>query len=143
MTRFFWDTNLFIYRWDTNSVLFTPVRTLHNRMIANNTALVTSTLVLGELQVGPGKTGDSALALRYKTALSQLATVVSFDEAAADNYTYVRQNTKAKGPDAIHLACAAAHGVDLFITNDDKLQGLRIPGIQFVVSIQTALQLMP
>lgn len=143
MTRFFWDTNLFIYRWDTSSNLFESAKALHRRMIATKTELVTSTLALGELQVGPRKTGDSALALRYKTALSQLATVVSFDEAAADTYTYVRQNTKAKGPDAIHLACAAAHGVDLFVTNDDKLQGLRIPGIQFVVSIQTALQLLP
>jgi predicted nucleic acid-binding protein len=143
MTRFFWDTNLFIYRWDTNSVLFEKVKMLQRRMIANQTTLVTSTLALGELQVGPRKKGDAALALRYKTTISQIATVVSFDEAAADMYTFIRQNTKAKGPDAIHLACAAAHGVDLFVTNDGDLQGLRIPGIQFVVSIQTALQLIP
>jgi uncharacterized protein len=143
MSSFFWDTNLFIYRWNTASALFSPVKTLHKRMIASNTALITSTLVLGELQVGPRKSGDLALALRYKSTLSQIATVISFDEAAADTYTAIRQTTKAKGPDAIHLACAAAHGVDLFVTNDDKLWGLRIPGIQFIVSIQTALQLLP
>jgi len=143
MTRFFWDTNLFIYRWDTNSILFEKVKMLQRRMSTNQTTLVTSTLALGELQVGPRKKGDAALALRYKTTISQIAKVVSFDEAAADMYTFVRQNTKAKGPDAIHLACAAAHGVDLFVTNDSDLQGLRIPGIQFIVSIQTALQLIP
>jgi predicted nucleic acid-binding protein len=104
---------------------------------------VTSTLALGELQVGPRKNGDAALALQYKATLTQMVTIVPFDEPAADSYTWVRQSTKAKGPDAIHLACAAAHGVDLFVTNDNKLQGLRIPGIQFVVSIQTALQLIP
>ncbi len=143
MTRFFWDTNLFIYRWSPASELFHSVKTLQERMADNEIALVTSTLVLGELQVGPRRSGDLALAARYKSILTQLASLVSFDEAAADSYTVVRQTTRAKGPDAIHLACAATHGVDLFITNDDKLQGLRIPGIKFVVSIQTALQLLP
>ena len=143
MTRFFWDTNVFIYRWDNTSNLFQPAKTLHNRMIENGMELVTSTLALGELQVGPRKSGNAALALRYKAALAQMATVVPFDDAAADCYALVRQGTRVKGPDAIHLACAAAKGVELFITNDDKLHGLRIPGIQFVVSIQTALQLLP
>lgn len=143
MTRFFWDTDLFIYRWDTTDVRFEMVKKLQRQMVANQTILVTSTLALGELQVGPRKSGDAALAIRYKTTLSQIATLVSFDEGAADKYAIIRQTTTAKGPDAINLACAAAHGVDLFVTNDHKLQGLRIPGIQFVVSIQTALQLMP
>ncbi len=35
------------------------------------------------------------------------------------------------------------HGVELFITNDDKLWKLRIPGIHFIVSIETALSLIP
>ena len=143
MTRFFWDTNLFIYRWSPESDLFHSVKTLQQRMADNDIALVTSTLVLGELQVGPRAAGDLALAGRYKSILAQLATLVSFDETAADSYAIIRQTTRAKGPDAIHLACAATHGVDLFVTNDDKLQGLRIPGIKFIVSIQTALQLLP
>jgi len=143
VTQFFWDTNLFIYRWDTSSPFFPQVKTLQQRMSNNAIALVTSTLVLGELQVGPRRSGDLALATQYKSILTELATIVSFDEAAADNYAFVRQTTKSKGPDAIHLACAATYGVDLFITNDEKLHGLRIPGIKFVVSIQTALQLLP
>ncbi len=143
MTQFFWDTNLFIYRWDTSSTLFPQVKTLQQRMSDNAVALVTSTLVLGELQVGPRRSGDVILANRYKSILTQLATLVSFDEPAADSYAIIRQTTKAKGPDAIHLACAAACGVDLFITNDEKLHGIRIPGVKFVVSIQTALQLLP
>jgi len=141
--KLFWDTNLFIYLWEAPGEFFKITRTLHSHMTANKVGLVTSTLALGELQVGPKKSGNDELALRYKTALSQATTIVPFDETAADKYTFIRQKTNAKGPDAIHLACAAAHGVDLFVTNDDKLQGLRIPGIQFVVSIQMALQLLP
>jgi len=103
--KLFWDTNLFIYLWDTNDELHELAKSLHIRVIATKDAIITSTLALGELQVGPKKSGDEALALRYKSAISQSATVVSFDEAAADTYTYVRQKTNAKGPDAIHLAC--------------------------------------
>jgi len=139
----FWDTNLFIYLWEASGEFNEIAKTLHSRIIIHKASIVTSTLVLGELQVGPMKRGDESLALRYKSAVSQSAKVVPFDTNAADKFTFVRVNTRAKGPDAIHLACAAAHGVDLFVTNDDKLQGLRIPGIQFVVSIETALQLLP
>lgn len=41
-------------------------------------------------------------------------------------------------PDAIQLACAAQVGVDLFITNDDRLSRLTIPGIQFLVPLERA-----
>jgi predicted nucleic acid-binding protein len=140
--KIFWDTNLFIYLWETPGQFFEIANQLHGRMGHHETNLVTSTLALAELQVGPKRRGNDALALRYKVAVKDSATVVGFDDGAADKFVYIRQRTNAKGADAIHLACAAAHGVDLFVTNDDKLQGLRIPGIQFVVSIQTALQLL-
>jgi hypothetical protein len=41
--------------------------------------------------------------------------------------------------DGIHLASAAAAGVDLFITNDDKLRKLRIPGIRFFADLDGKL----
>ena len=37
--------------------------------------------------------------------------------------------------DAIHLASAAAAGVDLFLTNDRALQPLLIPGIHFIAGL--------
>jgi predicted nucleic acid-binding protein len=141
--KVFWDTNLFIYLWDEPGDFFGITTSLYGRLRFHQAELITSTLALGELQVGPKKQGNEALAVTYRAALSKATTLVPFDEAAADTYTVVRQTTKAKAADAIHLACAAAHGVDLFVTNDDKLWGLRIPGIRFIVSIQTALQLLP
>jgi predicted nucleic acid-binding protein len=41
-------------------------------------------------------------------------------------------------PDAIQLACAAQVGVDLFITNDDRLSRITIPGIEFLVPLARA-----
>ena len=40
---------------------------------------------------------------------------------------------------AIHLACAAQAGTDLFLTNDKRLVGKIVPGIQFIASLDTQL----
>ena len=140
---FFWETNLFIYLFETAGAYREKVQTLHKKMIDGKIGIVTSTMTLGELQVGPKKSGNDALAIRYKSAISQAASVVSFDEIAADKYAEIRQRTGIRGADAIQLACAAAREVELFVTNDDRLQRVRTSGIKFIVSIETALQLMP
>jgi predicted nucleic acid-binding protein len=43
---------------------------------------------------------------------------------------------KVKAPDAIQVACAASATVDLFVTNDERLQGKQVTGIQFIVSLE-------
>jgi predicted nucleic acid-binding protein len=143
MTHFFWDTNLFIYQWDNNSPFQPSVLALRRKMLASGIGLVTSSLTLGELMAGPRRNGQETIALQYKAALSHSATIVPFDERAADFYATVRAQTRVKQPDGIQIACAATHGVELFVTNDDKLWKLRIPGVHFIVSIETALSLVP
>jgi predicted nucleic acid-binding protein len=143
MTHFFWDTNLFIYQWDNNSPFQTPVLALRRKMLATGIGLVTSSMTLGELMAGPRRNGQETIALQYKAALSQSATIVPFDERAADLYATVRAQTRVKQPDGIQLACAASHGVELFVTNDDRLWKLRVPGVHFIVSTETALSLVP
>ena len=141
MTRFFWDTNVFIYLLDATGEWNKTARFLQSSMKERGIQLVTSTMTLGELQVGPRRVGDEAVAARYKAAVLHTATVVPFDEAAADRYAQVRATTGVRGPDAIQLACAAAHGVELFITNDVRLHNARVAGVHFIVSMTTALQL--
>jgi hypothetical protein len=34
------------------------------------------------------------------------------------------------------LACAANASVDLFVTNDERLQGKHVDGIQFIVPLE-------
>ena len=142
MTYAFWDTNLFIYLLDSHSQFRSPVSTLRRKMLATGVDLVTSTMTLGEVMTGPRKNNQESLAQKYQAAISQTATIVSLDEKAADLYSRIRATHRVKQPDAIQLACAAAHGVELFVTNDGELSKLRIPGIHFIVSIQTALQLI-
>jgi predicted nucleic acid-binding protein len=64
--------------------------------------------------------------------------VLVFDQAAGEIFARVRQDRAIKAPDAIQLATAAAAGCDLFITNDDRLTRVRVPGIQFIASMERA-----
>ena len=141
MTRFFWDTNIFIYLLDAEGDWNEAARSLRNSMKRHGIQLVTSTMTLGELQVGARRVGDVAMAVRYKAAVLRSATVVPFDEEAAERYAEVRSTTGVRGPDAIQLACAAAHGVEVFVTNDKRLQKAHVNGVHFIVPIATADQL--
>lgn len=143
MTNAFWDTNLFIYLLDSHSQYRHPVSELRKKMLAAGVGLVTSTMTLGEVMTGPRRANQESLALQYRSAITQAATIVPLDEKAADHYSQIRGiHRKIKQPDAIQLACAAAHGVELFVTNDEDLHKARIPGIHFIVSIHTAVQLI-
>jgi hypothetical protein len=39
-------------------------------------------------------------------------------------------------PQVIQLACAASANVDLFVTNEERLQGRHVDGIQFIVPLE-------
>jgi predicted nucleic acid-binding protein len=142
VTYAFWDTNLFIYQWDTTSVFRPSVSALRKKVLEAGVGLVTSTMTLGEVMTKPRKDGNEVLAQQYRTAVLQASTVVPFDQEAADLYASIRAQANVRQPDAIQLASAAKHGVELFITNDKDLWNLRIPGIHFIVSIETALTLI-
>ena len=104
-------------------------------MIERKDELMTSAMTLGEIQVGPRRTKDISRAEKYRDAIRHVSAVIPFDERAADIYAQLRENVAIKPPDAIQLSCAAAVGVELFITNDVSLQKLKVPGIHFITSL--------
>jgi len=138
MSRIFWDTNLFVYLLEDKGELADRVASLRERMIERNDELLTSALTLGEILVKPMEAGDETLMRRYEQAIAASATVVPFDRAAAPLFATVRRDRGIRPPDAIQLACAAAAGVDLFITNDDRLSRSVVPGIHFIQSLAAA-----
>ena len=138
MSRVFWDTNLFIYLLEDFGPQSDQVAALRERMLERADELVTSTLTLGEVLVKPAEQGNEALRQRYEDVLSQTARLIAFDRETARRYAGIRRNRSIRSPDAIQLACAAQIGVDLFITNDDRLSRLAIPGIQFLVPLDRA-----
>jgi predicted nucleic acid-binding protein len=135
MSRIFWDTNLFIYFLEGNNQFSADTKQLRQRMLARGDQLLTSTLTLGEVLVKPMERGDAALCRAYENAIAQSAALLSFDAQAARNYAAIRQDRSLRAPDAVQLACAATANTDLFVTNDHRLQGKQVPGIQFIVPL--------
>jgi len=135
MSRIFWDTNLFIYLIEDHGELSERVAALRKRMLSRNDQLYTSTLTLGEVLVKPTEAGSGHLQERYEAALVTGSILIPFNVEAARIYAAIRRDRNIRPPDAIQLACAAHARVDLFITNDDRVSGKIIPGIQFVTSL--------
>ena len=71
--------------------------------------------------------------------LEVVSEVVPFTLEAADHYAQIRGTLGVAPADAIHLASAAQAGTDLFLTNDKRLVGKIVPGIQFIASLETSL----
>jgi len=135
VSRVFWDTNLFIYLFEGSPTFGPQVIALRQKMLKRGDELLTSTLTLGEVLVKPMKVGDTLLASEYRRAIPGTATLLQFDEKAALLYARLRCDAALRAPDAIQLACAASFGVDLFITNDERLHGKKVDGIQFITPL--------
>ena len=138
MSRIFWDTNLFIYLFEDYGQLSKRVSSLRRSMLKRGDQLVTSALTLGEILVKPLEQGEDELARKYEQTIIATSQMLPFDIKAAGVYARLRSDRSIRAPDAIQLACAAAAGVDLFITNDAHLQARHVDGIQFIVSLERA-----
>ena len=65
--------------------------------------------------------------------------VIPYTIETADLYAGIRAQQGVSPADSIHLACAAQARIDLFLTNDAALVGKVIPGIQFIVGLDSNL----
>lgn len=135
MSRIFWDSNLFIYLLQDHPEFAQAVADLRRKMLERGDQLLTSALTLGEVLVKPLALNDLDLCQTYEQMLGNAAVVLPFDGKAARRYAVIRKDRSVKAPDAIQLACASEAGADLFVTNDRRLQGKRVEGIQFIVAL--------
>jgi predicted nucleic acid-binding protein len=138
LSKIFWDTNIFIYFFEDHGHQGKAARALRERMLKRGDQLMTSAMTVGEILVKPHERRDFRLCRRYEEAISATSLVLPFDLNAARRYSVLRLDRALRPPDAIQLACAAAGGADLFVTNDDRLSGMKVDGIQFIVSLDRA-----
>lgn len=138
MSRIFWDTNVFIYLLEGRGSALERTLALRKAMLARGDQLLTSTLTLGEVLVKPIERGESELYRKYEAVIAETSLMIPFDIKAARRYASLRCDRSLRAPDAIQLACAATAGVDLFITNDARLQQKKVEGIQFIVPLDRA-----
>jgi uncharacterized protein len=141
MSRIYWDTMLFIYWLEGNPDFGNRVGAIWSRMRERNDQLITGALALGELLAGAYKQGTDQERIRTIRAAFEAAVseVIPFTSQTADLFGQIKGALKVPSADAIHLASAAQAATDLFITNDRKLVGKVIPGIQFVVGLDSNL----
>lgn len=130
MSKFFWDTNLFIYQIEASPIWEPKVSALVAYQEAQRITIMTSALTVGEVLVKPTKDSRNDLILAYENVFADIECVpIGLD--VARQFAYLRANHDLKSPDALQLACALIGGADAFITNDDRLA--RLPASQLAI----------
>ena len=136
MSRVYWDTMVFVY-WLENHPHYAPrAEHIFRSMQSRGDRLCASYLSMGEVLAGPLKRGQVQMAATIKQFFdSGLPEILPFDRNSSLEFARLRATANVSPADAIHLACAAASGVDLFLTHDADLHKLRVPGIQFIAGL--------
>jgi len=140
VNRVYWDSMIFIYLLEANPDFGPRVQRLYEATLRRGDTLCTSVFTVGEVLTGPRKRKDLAgIGALNAFFRSKEVEILPFGIEAADRYSIIRAETRVRQADGIHLASAASAGVDLFITNDDKLWTLSIPGIKFFADLDGKL----
>jgi predicted nucleic acid-binding protein len=131
---------LFIYWLEDHPQYARRVDAIRSRMEQRHDQLITGAFTFGEVLAGAYRKGARQEAEEMRALLrNAVAEVIPFTLETADSYARIRGNSGVAPADAIHLASAAQAGTDLFLTNDQRLVGKIVPGIQFIASLDTQL----
>jgi predicted nucleic acid-binding protein len=131
---------LFIYWLEDHPLHADRMNRIHERMEERGDRLCTSVFTVGEVLTGLYKRDALEMASQVREAFhSPQIELISYTAETADSYARIRAGHRVSPADAIHLASAANAGIDLFLTNDHRLQPLAIPGIQFIAGMDLNL----
>lgn len=139
MSRIFWDTMLFIYLMEDHPRYAARVRELLDRSYRRGDSLCTSYLALGEIAAGGAKSPAQKGSMIRTTIEEMGFSFLPFDARAVEPFSRLRGVHKLPVADSIHLACAAAAGIDLFLTGDRQLMKLDVPGIHFIANFDSPI----
>jgi uncharacterized protein len=131
---------LFVYLLEGHAAHSSRVRHLLERSYERGDSVFCSDLALGEVMAGAGPSPDKQKQAVIQETLHDMGFhFLPFDEGAVLPFSQLRAKEKLKVADAIHLACAASAGIDLFLTGDKQLLKLHVPGVQFIADFYTPL----
>ena len=140
MRRIYWDSMLLIYLLDGNPKYSARVRKLLEHAYDREDRLFTSFVGLGEVMAGAMKSPQPATTTSIRATIDEMGfSYLPFGDGAVETFSRLRSIHRVKTADAIHLACAAATGIDLFLTGDKELMKLHVPGIHFIADFDTSL----
>jgi predicted nucleic acid-binding protein len=131
---------LIIYLLEGNEEYGRRADELLARFFRRRDRLFTSYLALGEIMAGAQRSPRPQDATQIRDTLEEMGfSFLPFDKGAVVPFSRLRARERLKAPDAIHLACAASAGIDLFLTGDKQLMKLDIPGIQFIADFNSPI----
>jgi predicted nucleic acid-binding protein len=140
MSRIYWDTMLFIYLLEDHPVFAPRTHELLERAYKRDDSLFTSYLALGEMMAGASKSPNPKTAETVAEIIREMGfSFLPFDGGAVAPFSALRSKQKIRIADAIHLACAASAGIDLYLTGDTQLFKLDVPGIQFIADFNSPI----
>ena len=140
MPRVYFDSMLFAYYIEANPEFGPRVKQIYASIAKRQDTLCTSVFTIGEILTGPYKKGTQDIVSAIRNVIRPPnVELIPFDLSTADRYAKIRSTNSVSPADAIHLASAAEGRVDLFLTNDHRLQGLVIPGIDFIAGLDVNL----
>jgi len=136
VSRVYWDSMVFVYWVESHPAYVARVDQIFQSMLQRGDRLCASYLCMGEVLTGTLRHKHATLSAKVRELFdSGGIEVLPFDRKAAELFAQLRASENVSPADAIHLACAASSGVDLFLTHDKKLHKLRIQGIQFIAGL--------
>lgn len=131
---------LFIYLLEGNNAHGKRVREILAESYERDDYLCCSYLALGEVMAGARVFGDTEKVMEVQNKLAEIGFhFLPFDQGAVLPFSRLRTQEKLRAADAIHLACAASAGVDLFLTGDKQLTKRHVPGVKFIADIGNPL----
>jgi predicted nucleic acid-binding protein len=131
---------LLIYLLEGNPAFRPRAEALLARSRARGDSLFTTCLAVGELMAGVARFDNPVKASTVRRTLDEIGfRYLPFDAGSMRQFGLLRGRDKLKIADAIHLACAASAGIDLFLTGDTQLTRLDVPGIQFIAEFNTPI----
>jgi uncharacterized protein len=140
MSRVFWDTMLLIYLLEGNPAFRPRADELLARSRRRDDSLFTSCLAVGEVMAGVERFDRPLKASAVRDALEEIGfRFLPFDAGSMRPFSLLRGREKLKVTDAVHLACAASAGIDLYLTGDTQLLKLDVPGVQFIADFNSSI----
>jgi predicted nucleic acid-binding protein len=120
----YFDTNIIIYIVEGYPAQRVVMRDLVRALDDGLFRTLTSEMTLAEVLVGPFRAPNPLYEITYNAVLSgqEKVEVVPVTREILVDAARLRAESRMRLPDAIHVATAARHGCDIFLTNDNRLR---------------------
>jgi len=130
---------LFIYLLEKNPLYFKTVQRVLERSFERDDQLFTSYLTVGEVMAGAASSPVPRRADEIRSLIDEMGfSYLPFVERSVAPFAHLRMVHRVKPADAMNLACAAAAGIDLFLTGDKNLYKVHVPGVSFICNFEVA-----